>query len=116
MMENQIESIDDFEKSESIIKLKPKDTNLNETNLLNLSNNFIENLGFSNLSNYIDIKYEYFKTTIDKRPYLCIHVELPGDSKITCRANMIDHFWNIIIKGKKLWIDIKIKIFKIYLV
>ena len=101
-MANEIESIDNFEKSESMIKLKPKDTNLNETNFLNLSNDFIETFGFSNLSSYIDLKYEYFKINFDKRPYLCVQVELPAESKITaCRAKMFRHFWYIIIKGKK---------------
>lgn len=102
MMVNPIESPDEFENSESEIKLKSKDKEGNEKNLV-FKKCLIDELGFSNFygANF-DPKYAYFKTLIDKKPYVCIQVEIPGESKVTCRAKMIEQNWNVTVKGKKI--------------
>ena len=107
MMVNPIESIDDFEKSESEIKLKSKDKEGNEKKLA-FKKCLTDELGFSNFygANF-DPKYAYFKTIIDKKPYVCIQVEIPGESKATCRAKMIEHNWNVTIKGNKILEKVK---------
>ena len=102
LMVNPIESIDDFEKSESEIKLNPKDKEGKDRSLV-FKRCLIDELGFSNFygANF-DPKYAYFKTLIDKKSYVCIQVEVPGESKIACRASMIEHNWNVMIKGQKI--------------
>ena len=109
LMVNPIESLDEFENSESEIKLKSQDKDGKEKELV-FKRCLIDELGFSNFygANF-DPKYAYFKTIIDKKPYICIQVEIPGESKVSCKAKMIEQNWNVSIKGKKITEDIEDK-------
>lgn len=102
IMANPIESPEEFEQSESEIKLKSKDKEGNDKTLV-FKRCLIDELGFSNFygANF-DPKYAYFKVNIDKKPYVCIQVEIPGQSKVTCRAKMVEQSWSITVKGKKI--------------
>ena len=70
LLENPIESLDEFEKpkkgEKEIIKLK-----LEKDNNLEFKRCLIDELGFSYFYGaYFEPKYAYFKTYIDKKPYL----------------------------------------------
>ena len=97
-MKKPIEFLDDFENSESEIKLKSTDEIENDIHFYN--SNLLNNLGFTN-SVFIP-KYSYLKTCIEKHSYLCIILEIPGESKISCRAKMFESNWIITIKGTKI--------------
>ena len=102
MMVHPIESLDDFEKSESEIKLISKDKEEEQKRLL-FKRCLVDELGFSNFygANF-EPKYAYFKINIDKKPYVCIQVEIPGECKVSCRAKMFDQSWNVTVKGNKM--------------
>lgn len=102
MMVHPIESLDEFEQSETEIKLKSKDKEEDKKRLV-FKKCLVDELGFSNFygANF-DPKYAYFKLTIDKRPFVCIQVEIPGESKVSCRAKMYEQTWNITVKGNKI--------------
>ena len=102
MMVHPIESLDEFEKSESEIKLISKDKEEDQKRLV-FKRCLVDELGFSNFygANF-DPKYAYFKTIIDKKPYVCIQVEIPGEAKVTCRAKMFEQTWNVTVKGNKM--------------
>ena len=102
MMVHPIESLEEFENSESEIKLKSKDKEEDQKRLV-FKRCLVDELGFSNFygANF-EPKYAYFKTTIDKKPYVCVQVEIPGECKVSCRAKMFEQTWNITIKGNKM--------------
>ena len=102
MMVHPIESLDEFENSESEIKLKSKDKEEDQKRLV-FKRCLVDELGFSNFygANF-EPKYAYFKTTIDKKPYVCVQVEIPGECKVSCRAKMFEQTWNITVKGNKM--------------
>ena len=102
MMVHPIESLDEFEKSETEIKLISKDKEEEQKRLL-FNRCLVDELGFSNFygANFVP-KYAYFKINIDKKPYVCIQVEIPGECKVSCRAKMFDQSWNVIVKGNKM--------------
>ena len=102
IMIQPIESIDEFENSESIIKLISRNDEVVK-NRFSIKDHLIDDLGFSNFygANFKP-KYAYFKTIIDTKPYLCIQVEIPGEAKVSCRAEISGHMWNIIVKGNKI--------------
>ena len=102
MMVHPIESLEEFENSEKEIKLKTKDKE-DEQKRLTFKRCLVDELGFSNFygANF-EPKYAYFKTIIDKKPYVCIQVEVPGECKVSCRAKMFDQNWNVTIKGNKI--------------
>ena len=102
MMVHPIESLDEFEKSESEIKLISKDKEEDQKRLV-FKRCLVDELGFSNFygANF-DPKYAYFKTIIDKKPYVCIQVEIPGEAKVKCSAKMIEQHWNVTVKGNKM--------------
>jgi hypothetical protein len=107
LMVKQIETTDEFDKSETEIKLKNQDENGNERKL-EFKRCLIDELGFSNFyGSSFEPKYGYFKTTIEKKPYVCIEVEIPGETKVSCRAKMYDKNWNVKVSGKKLLGDSK---------
>ena len=88
MMVHPIESLDEFEKSETEIKLISKDKEEEQKRLL-FNRCLVDELGFSNFygANF-EPKYAYFKTIIDKKPYVCIQVEIPGECKINCSPQL----------------------------
>ena len=101
IMIHPIESLDDFEKSESEIKLMLKDKNEEEKDLY-FNRDFIRDIRYFNFS-FFEPKYLYFKIIIDKVTYACIEIEIPGESKIRrCEAEMHEEYWNIYIKGNKI--------------
>lgn len=102
MMIHPIESMDDFEKSEKEIKLISKDKEDVKKRLV-FKRCLVDELGFSNFygANF-EPKYAYFKTIIDKKPYVCIQVEIPGECKVSCKAKMFEQTWNITVKGNKI--------------
>ena len=102
MMVHPIESLDEFEKSETEIKLKSKDKEEDQKRLV-FKRCLVDELGFSNFygANF-EPKYAYFKTNIDQKPYVCIQVEIPGEAKVTCRAKMFEQTWNVTVKGNKI--------------
>ena len=102
MMVHPIESLEEFEKSETEIKLISKDKEEDQKRLV-FKRCLVDELGFSNFygANF-DPKYAYFKTIIDKKPYVCIQVEIPGEAKVNCRAKMIEQHWNVTVKGNKM--------------
>ena len=102
MMVHPIESLDEFEKSETEIKLISKDKEEEQKRLL-FKRCLVDELGFSNFygANF-EPKYAYFKTIIDKKPYVCIQVEIPGECKVSCRAKMFETSWNVTVKGNKM--------------
>ena len=102
MIVHPIESLDEFEKSETEIKLISKDKEEEQKRLL-FNRCLVDELGFSNFygANFVP-KYAYFKINIDKKPYVCIQVEIPGECKVSCRAKMFDQSWNVTVKGNKM--------------
>lgn len=102
MMVHPIDSLDEFEKSETEIKLISKDKEEDQKRLI-FKRCLVDELGFSNFygANF-EPKYAYFKTIIDKKPYVCIQVEIPGECKVTCKAKMFEQTWNITVKGNKM--------------
>lgn len=94
-------SIEEFENSESEIKLKA-DKEGNEKKL-EFKRCLIDELGFSNFYGaYFEPKYAYFKTNIGKKPYICIQLEIPGECKITkFSASIFNNIWSINIQGTK---------------
>lgn len=102
MMVHPIESLEEFENSESEIKLKSKDKEEEQKRLV-FKRCLVDELGFSNFygANF-EPKYAYFKTIIDKKPYVCVQVEIPGECKVSCRAKMFEQTWNITVKGNKI--------------
>ena len=62
----------------------------------------VDELGFSNFygANF-EPKYAYFKINIDKKPYVCIQVEIPGECKVSCSAKYVDNYLHITVKGFK---------------
>ena len=102
MMVHPIESLEEFEKSESEIKLISKDKEEDQKRLV-FKRCLVDKLGFSNFygANF-DPKYAYFKTIIDKKPYVCIQVEIPGEAKVNCRAEMFEGDWYVTVKGNKM--------------
>lgn len=102
MIVHPIESLDEFEKSETEIKLISKDKEEEQKRLL-FNRCLVDELGFSNFygANFVP-KYAYFKINIDKKPYVCIQVEIPGECKVSCRAKMSETSWNVIVKGNKM--------------
>lgn len=106
IMETPIESMNDFEEKEEVIKLKNM-TEDGKEKKLNFKRCLIDELGFSSFygANF-EPKYSCYKTCVDKKPYVCINVEIPGESKCKCKAEINDGIWNIQVSGKKL-IDTK---------
>ena len=102
MMIHPIESLGEFEKSETEIKLISKDKEEEQKRLL-FKRCLVDELGFSNFygANFVP-KYAYFKINIDKKPYVCIQVEIPGECKVSCRAKMFETSWNVTVKGNKM--------------
>ena len=102
MMVHPIESLEEFEKSESEIKLISKDKEEDQKRLV-FKRCLVDKLGFSNFygANF-DPKYAYFKTIIDKKPYVCIQVEIPGEAKVNCRAEIAEGNWNVTVIGNKM--------------
>ena len=101
MMVHPIESLDEFEKSESEIKLISKDKEEEQKRLL-FKRCLVDELGFFTFrGGNFDPEYAYYKTIIQNKPYLCIQVEIPGEAKVTCRAKIVDQYWNITVKGVK---------------
>jgi hypothetical protein len=102
IMTNPINSIEEFEKSETEIKLICKDKE-EEQKRLEFKKCLVDELGFSSFygANF-NPKYSYFKTTIEKKKFLCVQVELPGDyENVKCRGKMSDQRWLITVKGSK---------------
>jgi hypothetical protein len=102
MMIHPIKSLEEFEKSESEIKLISKDKEEDQKRLV-FKRCLVDELGFSNFygANF-EPKYAYFKTIIDKKPYVCIQVEIPGECTVNCRAKMFEQTWNVTVKGNKM--------------
>ena len=100
-MVNPIESLNEFEESETEIKLKSVSEE-EDKKKLNFKRCLVDELGFSSFygANF-DPKYAYYKTLIEKKPYLCIQVEVPGEAKISCKAKIVDKNLNITVKGNK---------------
>ena len=100
-MVNPIESLNEFEESETEIKLKSVSEE-EDKKKLNFKRCLVDELGFSSFygANF-DPKYAYYKTLIEKKPYLCIQVEVPGEAKISCNAKIVDKNLNITVKGNK---------------
>ena len=101
LMVTPIQSISEFEDSESEIKLKTDKEGKEKK--LEFKRCLIDELGFSNFYGaYFEPKYGYFKTNICKKPYLCVQLEIPGESKITkFNATLFNNIWNINIQGAK---------------
>ena len=101
-----IQYIDYFLKQKENLALNNQEYNLEfkENNVLLYTDDYlIDDLGFSNFDGAnFKPKYAYFKTIIDTKPYLCIQVEIPGEAKVSCRAEISGHMWNIIVKGNKI--------------
>ena len=102
MMMHPIVSLGEFEKSETEIKLISKDKEEEQKRLL-FNRCLVDELGFSNFygANFVP-KYAYFKTVIDKKPYVCIQVEIPGECKVSCIAKIVDNYLQITVKGINL--------------
>jgi len=106
IMETPIDSINDFEGNEDEIKLKTT-TEDGKEKKLSFKRCFIDELGFSSFyGTNFEPKFSCYKTCVDKRQYLCINVEIPGESKCKCKAEIGEGIWNISVSGKKL-IDTK---------
>lgn len=105
IMESPIE-MNDFEEREEEIKLKST-TEDGKEKKLNFKRCLIDELGFSSFygANF-EPKFSCYKTCVDKKPYVCINVEIPGENKCKCKAEINDGIWNISVSGKKL-IDTK---------
>ena len=102
IMEHPIKSIDEFEKSESEIKLISKDKEEGQKRLV-FKKCWIGELEFFNFFKaHFYPKYAYFKTVINKKPYICIQVEIPGEAKVNCMVKMIEQRWNIRVKVNKM--------------
>ena len=107
MMVHPIESLDDFEKSESEIKLISKDKEEEQKRLL-FKRCLVDELGFFTFrGGNFDPKYAYYKTIIQNKPYLCIQVEIPGEAKVRCKAKIVDQYWYITVKGVIIIVQIK---------
>lgn len=102
LMVHPIESLEEFEKSESEIKLISKNKEEDQKRLI-FKKCLVDELGFSNFyGTNFEPKYAYFKVSIDKKPYVCIQIEIPGDCKVQCRAKMFEQTWNVTVKGNKI--------------
>ena len=109
MMISPIENLDEFDKSEEVIKLNPLDKEGNERKM-DFKKCLVDELGFSNFygANF-EPKYAYFKTFIPNekskeskgKPYVCIQVEIPGECKVKCKADMVEQNWRINVSGRK---------------
>ena len=112
IMENPINSIEAFEDSEDLIKLKNK-TNDGKDIELKPKKCLTDELGFSSFyGTTFEPKYSYYKITHNKNNYVCIELEIPGGHKknkenkenksVKCKATYIDNVWNISCKGEKI--------------
>ena len=98
IMEKAID-LADFEESDNEIKLKCSDE---KGKVLKFKKCLIDELGFSSFyGTNFEPKYSYNKTIIDKKPYIAIKVEIPGESDVKCKANNKNGLWIITISGKK---------------
>ena len=48
------------------------------------------------------MKYSYYKTLIDNKPYFCIQIEMPGECIMSIKASCFDQNWNFIINRNKI--------------
>lgn len=102
IMVEPIESLKDFEDSEQEIKLKSISDDEKERTL-NFKRCLIDELGFSSFyGTNFEPKYSCYKTIVNKKPYVCVKVEIPGESKHKCKAEISENYWNISVKGDKI--------------
>lgn len=101
IMVEPIDSLKDFEDSEDVIKLKTLSDDDKERTL-SFKRCLIDELGFSNFyGTNFEPKYSCYKTIVNKKPYVCVKVEIPGESKYKCKAEISENYWNISVNGNK---------------
>ena len=108
LMEKPLKSFDEFEMTgegeKEKIKLKKKKDEKGKDIELEFKRCLIDELGFSNFyGHYFEPKYSYFKTYLEKKPYICIELEISGIHKMKkFEAETFDIYWNIEIQGIKI--------------
>jgi len=110
IMVDPIESFEDFEEIEdkenkgTIIRLTKKD---DKDRILKFKRCLIDELGFSSFfGTNFEPKYSCYKCIVDKKRYVCVKVEIPGNGKFKCKADVKNNFWSISVNGEKI-LDIK---------
>jgi len=98
------EEIEDSEKKGTIIRLTKKD---DKDRILKFKRCMIDELGFSSFfGTNFEPKYSCYKCIVDKKQYVCVKVEIPGNGKFKCKAEVKNNFWSILVNGEKI-LDIK---------
>ena len=90
------------EKTESDSKENTDLIKINEKTELKFKKCLIDELGFSSFygKNFVP-KYYYYKCKENKKPYICVEVEIPGENQIDAIADNIGGMWNITVSGTK---------------
>ena len=91
------------EKTESDSKEDIELIRINEKAELKFKKCLIDEHVFSSFYGKIfEPKYYYYKCKENKKPYICVEVEIPGENQIDAVAENIAGMWNITISGKKI--------------
>ena len=91
------------EKTESDSKEDNELIRINEKAELKFKKCLIDELGFSSFyGKNFEPKYYYYKCKENKKPYICVEVEIPGENQIDAAAENIAGMWTITISGKKI--------------
>ena len=100
-MVEPINSLKEFDNSEDVIKLKAL-SNDNKERTLNYKKCLTDELGIPNFYRpNFEPKYSCYKTIVNKKPYVCVKVEIPGESEYKCIAYIKENIWTISVSGNK---------------
>jgi hypothetical protein len=76
---NSLEDFEEIEDKENHMKILKLKNNNEKDKKLDSKRCLIDDLGFTNFFGTIfEPKYSYYKIFVDKKPYICLAVELPG--------------------------------------